>query len=1093
MTSSKKKSNKRKPSNQKKTKPYIVVTFCVGLAILAGLAATFFIVKNKGDVVEVDLASLTEDAQSHQANDNHPLVVETLSGHLDEFFDDVATLKLFASSQLKVPEPGNLHVSKAIRVYRRIAELDPEDVDAHRNLFDLYSRTKDEANAMKFGQRLVKLAPKDYVSHLRLGQQLLDSRQWVRANEIADSVISASPETIGAYELRIRTMLASNADEAQILEFIARSAQANENKINRSDLLMIYAAETGNEDDFAKLMQESESASKTLEQTVWKINALESAGNQQDAMTILIQAVSNGKQTQLARGLAYRYLQRGQFEEAQNEIKQMAKQGALNDELLVLDALCKILNDERSKLEQPLELLKEKVSQFARSWHPILFELSQENPNTIELQRSCASALSFYPQSGYLYHCYALSFELTNESDLAIQNYRTAIRYTPRWAVPRISLGRLLLSKQQNELAFFEASSALQINPRLPAAFEIVLLSSMNIANQGQSFPESRLEPLCNTLAEIRDTTQDKMLKQIMQAAEMKLQGKSNRCDELLSKLVTESTKIESNLLRVIEGLATDAGLVAQIQRRSTEMKNNSLPYQIEQAIAAAQTKGLQAGLRFLDKLNFKSSDNPQLSKRLATAQLHAAVDSPKSMSLWLLVSKDYESNPRIQQLVLAQPVLANDRDAQLKVIERLKTCSNGRGVTWQLAEAKWKLAGDESQKTAAEVVIQLTNVLKQAPTSDAAYLLIAQAYDRLLQPQQALAALQTAVNQGITNPLLIIELAERLSNEKQNSMAAMHAYNAAISPLSSLTVKQRASVVLLQVESHQKAVDVMEIDMPEKLNDTDSDFQFFAAYVMAQTKLGKTTEAAAKMQNLAPNFDRWFELWINAATMKTTPLDHSIVMLRQAMSWSKNNDADRKSKIARAWSRIASREQKPKYYREAIEILTRDSIDALSPKLQFQLAAIYHRAKMSDKAMGIYKQLIHDQPSKTIRAAAQNNLAMLVSEAPDGVARGEQLARGAVKLVSRPEYIETLIKLLTKQNRHQDAVDLLRLHLESNPNSLLLQVCLAESLINMNDWEAANDAIAAAEKLRTVGTSLALWQRLNEIQKTAATAAETP
>ena len=34
----------------------MVMIFCVGLAILAGLAATFFIVKNKGDVVEVGQA-----------------------------------------------------------------------------------------------------------------------------------------------------------------------------------------------------------------------------------------------------------------------------------------------------------------------------------------------------------------------------------------------------------------------------------------------------------------------------------------------------------------------------------------------------------------------------------------------------------------------------------------------------------------------------------------------------------------------------------------------------------------------------------------------------------------------------------------------------------------------------------------------------------------------------------------------------------------------------------------------------------------------------------------------------------------------------
>ncbi len=204
---------------------------------------------------------------------------------------------------------------------------------------------------------------------------------------------------------------------------------------------------------------------------------------------------------------------------------------------------------------------------------------------------------------------------------------------------------------------------------------------------------------------------------------------------------------------------------------------------------------------------------------------------------------------------------------------------------------------------------------------------------------------------------------------------------------------------------------------------------------------------------------------------------------LTQAAEWG-GESMDRWRNLSAAWRSLAKRvslNQRPEYYQLAVdsmqEVVNRDPTD-----VDFiQFANLYERAGDTESAIRLYQEIANSDRPVEFRAFALNNLAMLTEDA----ASAEGFIRSAIELSPQADYVDTLAMILTRQDRQADAIKLLETSLADYPENVVLQIRLAELLLNASELERANDVLAKLVQQTAQSDSLkhTQWQQIRELQ----------
>ncbi len=126
--------------------------------------------------------------------------------------DDREMLVAFAEARESVPTDDGGHILAAIRLRQMIAELDPEDLDAARNLMRLYAMAGFAAEAERQAEEVLRLAGDDAAA-LSIKMQIAASRgRAAEAERLADRLVTSEDADIQSLRARISLLAAENVD-----------------------------------------------------------------------------------------------------------------------------------------------------------------------------------------------------------------------------------------------------------------------------------------------------------------------------------------------------------------------------------------------------------------------------------------------------------------------------------------------------------------------------------------------------------------------------------------------------------------------------------------------------------------------------------------------------------------------------------------------------------------------------------------------------------------------------------------------------------------------------------------------------------------
>lgn len=126
--------------------------------------------------------------------------------------DDREMLVAFAEAREAVPADDGGHILAAIRLRQMIAELDPEDLDAARNLMRLYAMAGFAAEAERQAEEVLRLAGDDAAA-LSIKMQIAASRgRATEAERLADRLVTSEDADIQSLRARISLLAAENIE-----------------------------------------------------------------------------------------------------------------------------------------------------------------------------------------------------------------------------------------------------------------------------------------------------------------------------------------------------------------------------------------------------------------------------------------------------------------------------------------------------------------------------------------------------------------------------------------------------------------------------------------------------------------------------------------------------------------------------------------------------------------------------------------------------------------------------------------------------------------------------------------------------------------
>ncbi len=348
---------------------------------------------------------------------------------------DREMLVVLADAREAVPSDDGGHILAAIRVRQMIAELDPDDLVAARNLMRLYATAGLASEADRQADAVLRLASED-ADALSVKLQVATSRgRTNEANRLAERLVAAEGADIQSLRTRI-SLLAS--EQIPIEEAIRRirgwplppSLEAARQAV-LADLLIRLG-------DLDAAVGTAEAATRLpvsdLEAAASIADSLDRGGAAAKATAYLEQAMTSASDKEpFADYLIRRHWRAGRLEMAQREVERgenvlgRDRESLLRWQLrlaasgmpgVAIDQAVSAL-ESRSSLSPPLE------RRAARTWAEAI-RLAATDPNSSAAKAAIDAAIEVAPRDGLLRALRGERFLRESKFDRAIEDLRIA-------------------------------------------------------------------------------------------------------------------------------------------------------------------------------------------------------------------------------------------------------------------------------------------------------------------------------------------------------------------------------------------------------------------------------------------------------------------------------------------------------------------------------------------------------------------------------------------------------------------------------------------------------------------------------------------
>lgn len=235
-----------------------------------------------------------EGFEAHERGD-HATVLARLGPLIRQSPDDLELVRAVAFARVRLVEPDGGHLASAAVLLQKVVELDAQDLEARRELLQIYPRLGFLRETLDTADAILEAAPRDPDAVEARVQVLAAMGRWSEASEEATALVAADPNSEKWKQLQISTALASGAPVEEVVE-IAKAWPKSDFEDGLDDLvlaaLLAVAGEAQSSADLASVAVDRGAGSG--DRLAAMLSMLEDLGRAGDADRLIRQYAAQG-------------------------------------------------------------------------------------------------------------------------------------------------------------------------------------------------------------------------------------------------------------------------------------------------------------------------------------------------------------------------------------------------------------------------------------------------------------------------------------------------------------------------------------------------------------------------------------------------------------------------------------------------------------------------------------------------------------------------------------------------------------------------------------------------------------------------------
>ncbi|HZW11204.1 MAG TPA: tetratricopeptide repeat protein [Phycisphaerales bacterium] len=778
---------------------------------------------------------LVEGTAAHERGD-YAAALDNLNQYISRDKTNARALLDFADSRKRIPVPGNAHLEQAIRVVQTALALEPDSLEGHLMLMQLYIDAGYVTEAKDAAERVIELDSTNIQAHRTRIAALNDTGQDAALVDAAMRMADALPDDLSAQREVLAYLMAGGADVERTEAFVVDCADRFEPQLGLELMRAMVAlhrlsrSEPNSEAYGAQLARAEEHlrTAATMEvrsgqEAVALVEMLDDMGGRlpglaDQTMARLMQDPRFAEP--LATLAAERAWTSGENARAGRVlVESIPDLSKADDEAIGWLAMTPVPEAADAR-----RILAERATPEARNW-----SILADAYGHLDADRplEAAGALNTLTVTDQV-NARAMAAYLRGVVDAALgETARAAARWEELlaaeggWAVVRRRLVQAYISLERLDDAERVLSGG-----KLPGLDPLELATRL-----AERDPTPERTKRAVTLAEMALKTAPDMLSvRAWSARAFAVAEDAERSRALVDGIIAEDAL--GNSLPILE-LATALEprmpeLAAALHSRlSRESDQPVVAYRL--AIGEAAAGRLAEGRALLEQRVAAAAPDEQHTWKLLLARYLDDIGSPEAAPMFLGLSAAKPADLTTQQNVLNSSSVWLDPAPLEPVIGRLAQITGRQGLQWQIYQAKRDLlliepGAKDAEQRASGIVLSLSRVLREDPDNVAALDLCADASGLLKDHERRADFLGRAVRMRPAEPERRMEL------------------------IDALTVAGRVE----EAKQHARALAEVRIDSPQLAHDRARVLERFGFSELAQRdwiRLGEAGEPSAKLR----------------------------------------------------------------------------------------------------------------------------------------------------------------------------------------------------------------------------------------------------
>jgi cytochrome c-type biogenesis protein CcmH/NrfG len=698
---------------------------------------------------------------------DYPTAIEKLSAYVTKHKDDPEALLPFGIARSKIPTMDGSHITQAISLIRIYNSLRPGDMDAAHLLLELQTPLPTYAGpALLLANDMFRNNPGDLVALKSVVEINSRARRFDDAWPAAQKYTQMAPTDLEVQE-RALYIMREMGKPAQELRDRTDNLQKQYPDDPRFLLLKASAYSVQGPTDTLETRQANTDAARRFvveaaakeppdaQFVRFMTTQLDHIGEYNLSQNLLDRAVVKINDPELTRVLVQRLWQNHKYAEVISRLDQLDLASPTADvQLIAYKALANFaLNKTAERDALVANLAARSNDRVAYAWALALRTHFEESKSDVKSQlTNYRDALQRSPDNAVIQIMLGDAYAKIGENDLALQAWRQAAGEVPSWAEPQIRIAEVLASEGMgsDDEAVIAARQALLTSAQGPGQYDQQgAIAKILVDYAGwQSKPDAATaRTLLENLKSVQTQIPGEAYTLPIYAAVLAQTGQRDEAIAVIKGGEKQSGPEGEGVLLKLAKISriSKLGLEPEIYAAAEQQYGLTARIAFARATFAMEDGHADQGLKILQDAKTQGAGVPQIWDRVI-CQYRELSHDPGAAKAWQALGDAYPSELSIQSLIIVgQESAWSNRTFMDRSINRLKDLTGEQATAWKVARARWLLGSDDIERDANNAVVLLNDVIKNSTADYRSRVLLALAYEKLKDRDDAVAQWQQA------------------------------------------------------------------------------------------------------------------------------------------------------------------------------------------------------------------------------------------------------------------------------------------------------------------------------------------------------------